>query len=81
MNTIKIVSIVTGCLWLAMSAMPARAADLPTPKGDVILTVSGAIGTTNEGDAAVFDLEMLKALPETSFKTSMIMHLPPFNAP
>ena len=51
-------------------AAPASAQDLPSPTGEVILTVSGAIQNTNSGDTAVFDLEMLKALEQGEIVTS-----------
>jgi hypothetical protein len=47
----------------------AKAQDLPMPTGDVILTVSGAIGARNAGDMAKFDLAMLEALPRHEIKT------------
>ncbi|KEO58229.1 molybdopterin-dependent oxidoreductase [Thioclava indica] len=46
--------------------------DLPLPKGDVILTVSGAIGITNVGNTAQFDLAMLEALKSETFETTTI---------
>jgi hypothetical protein len=45
------------------------AADLAKPVGEVILTVSGAIANTNGEGKAAFDLDMMKALPVTTFKT------------
>lgn len=51
-------------------AAPALAEDLAAPTGEVVLTVTGAIGATNQGDAAVFDLDMLKAMGEVTFETS-----------
>ncbi|MEO4041403.1 molybdopterin-dependent oxidoreductase [Hoeflea sp. CAU 1731] len=72
MNVTKIASTIAACLWISMFATAGQAAELPSPKGDVILTVSGEIGVTNRDDTAVFDLEMLKAMPEASFKTSTI---------
>jgi hypothetical protein len=51
-------------------AVPALAGDLPAPSGEVVLTVTGTIGATNQGDAAAFDLDMLKALGDVSFKTT-----------
>ncbi|GKX33594.1 MAG: oxidoreductase [Rhizobiaceae bacterium MnEN-MB40S] len=72
MNVIKITSTIAACLLTAIFASAGQTADLPSPEGDVILTVSGEVGATNHDDAAVFDLEMLKAMPETSFKTSTI---------
>lgn len=51
-------------LALALSLIPnaAIAADLATPTGKVILTVSGNITTANAGGKAEFDREMLEAL-------------------
>lgn len=53
-----------------LGAVPAIAQELTAPSGEVVLTVTGAIGVTNQGDAAVFDLEMLKAIGEVSFTTT-----------
>lgn len=44
-------------------AAAAAAAPLPAPGGTPILTVTGKISVKNTGEAAVFDLAMLKALP------------------
>lgn len=57
---------------LVLGALPVLAQDLATPEGDVILTVSGLIDTTNAGDTAQFDLEMLEDLDKTTFETSTI---------
>lgn len=46
------------------------AADLVTPSGAVILTVSGKIGVSNRGNEAVFDLGMLRALSQKTLKTT-----------
>jgi hypothetical protein len=43
-------------------AAPAKAAELAKPAGDVVLTVTGKIGTVNSEGAALFDLPMLEAL-------------------
>jgi hypothetical protein len=43
-------------------SMAATAEQLPMPTGEVILTVSGAIGKTNSQGGAKFDLDLLKAL-------------------
>ncbi len=51
------------------SAALVNAADLAKPAGEVVLTVSGAITNTNGEGKVAFDLEMLKALPVTTFKT------------
>lgn len=52
-------------LAVLLIAPSLRAAPLPTPKGKVILTVSGAIENTNAGGVADFDLDMLEALGMT----------------
>lgn len=55
-----------------LGAGAAFAADLPAPEGEVILTVSGDIAATNDGDTATFDLAMLESLGVTEFETSTI---------
>lgn len=49
---------------------PAAAEALPVPTGEIVLTVTGDIQVTNQGDSAVFDAEMLKAIGEVTFETS-----------
>ena len=51
---------------------PAQAEDLETPTGEVVLTVSGNIAQTGPEGVALFDMEMLQALPQRSFETSTI---------
>lgn len=51
----------------AVCALPAQA--LPPAKGKVILTLSGKVAEKNTADAAVFDLDMLKKLPQKTFVT------------
>lgn len=46
------------------------AGDLPKPTGEVILTVSGNLANTNNGDEAQFDRAMLAALGTTEITTS-----------
>ncbi len=53
-------------------AAPALAGDLPEPTGAPVLTVTGAIGQTNRNGAAVFDLDMLRALGERDVRTTTI---------
>jgi hypothetical protein len=48
------------------------AAELARPAGEIILTVSGAIAETNAEAVAEFDLDMLKAMPVTTFSTTTI---------
>lgn len=54
-------------------AEPLAAQDaLPLPENDPVLTVTGEITVTNQGDAAVFDREMLEGLETVTFTTSTI---------
>ncbi len=50
-------------------AFPAWAASLAKPEGRVLLSVTGDITRTNDGDAAVFDREMLESLDWTRIET------------
>ncbi len=60
-------------LAVLMLAAPAFAEEpLQAPEGEVVLTVTGAIDTTNGDGAALFDLEMLGGLPATEFETETI---------
>lgn len=49
---------------------PVSAAELATPTGRVILTVTGDIENVNAGDIAEFDAEMLAALEQGSITTT-----------
>lgn len=51
------------------TATRAIAAPLGKPQGKVILTISGLISNTNNGDKAEFDLPMIEALGVQSFTT------------
>lgn len=53
-----------------LAAAPLAAEDLPQPTGEIILTVTGDIAATNDGESAVFDVEMLRNMGEVSFSTS-----------
>lgn len=66
MSVAKVLGI--GLVLMASSTM-ATAADLAKPVGEVLLTVSGAIANTNGDGTAAFDIEMLKAMPVTTFTT------------
>lgn len=48
----------------------AQAAELPKPKGEVILTVTGKISNTNAPGKAEFDRDMLVALGVSEIKTT-----------
>ena len=55
-----------------MAPLAVLAEELPAPEGDVILTVTGAIANTNDGEAENFDRAMLEALENRTFETSTI---------
>lgn len=48
----------------------ASADTLPTPAGDVVLTVSGNLANVTNDEGAVFDIEMLRNLPQVKFTTA-----------
>ncbi len=50
----------------------SMAQEMEAPSGDVVLTVSGDLSMTNDGDQLLLDLDMLMALPATTFETSTI---------
>jgi hypothetical protein len=51
-----------------LGVRPAWALDKPTQA--VVLTVSGRVRMSNQGDAAHFDMPMLEAMRQSSFTTS-----------
>lgn len=59
---------------LAILALPQNLAaeTLPAPTGEVLLTITGEITQTNDGDAALFDRAMLETLDPVTFTTSTI---------
>ena len=60
-------------LWAGgLTALPASAETLPSPQGDILLTVTGNLTNTNAEGAAQFDLAMLESLPVTEFSTSTV---------
>lgn len=54
---------------VAGSAARATGA-LPSPAGKPILTISGRITRTNEGESAIFDRPMLEGLEQAGFQTT-----------
>jgi hypothetical protein len=56
--------------FVVMIPVCATAGELPSPKGPVVLTVSGRIANTNAGKTAEFDLAMLEALPGRTAKVN-----------
>ncbi len=53
-----------------LTVPPVLARQLPQPEGNVILTVSGSIGSTTDGDVARFDRQMLEELGMTTVETA-----------
>ena len=53
-------------------SISAPAAALDAPRGEVLLTLTGAISTTNAGDAAQFDRDMLEAFEAVEIATTTI---------
>ena len=53
-----------------LSCLPASADPLATPTGEPILTISGAVEKTNQGDTAVFDSAMLELLGMATITTT-----------
>ena len=57
---------------IAGAALAARAPAvlaLESPRGTVVLTVSGRVALPNDGPRAVFDMAMLEQMPQGSFTT------------
>jgi hypothetical protein len=54
--------------------LPAGVQALNAPAQAPVLDIIGAVGTTNQGAAAVFDLAMLSALPQHRIKTRTPWH-------
>lgn len=52
-----------------LALRPVAAADLPSPTGPVILTVSGQVAHTNGDGVAAFDAAMLQALPQIAVES------------
>jgi hypothetical protein len=69
-NTMKAI-ILAPLLWVVLAGV-AAASDLAAPRGEVILTVTGAISRTNGEGAARFDRAMLESLPQHGFITTSV---------
>jgi len=54
---------------MTFAATAVAAAPLPKPQGEPILTISGNIANTNDGEVARFDREMLEAIGTTKLTT------------
>ena len=58
------------CVILGLiAAFAAQVHALERPREQVVLTITGQIGVSNQGGAAVFDMAMLEALPQHRFAT------------
>ena len=66
----RIISGMLTALLAMVFATAAAAGALPRPQGPTVLEVQGAIGKTNAEGAALFDMEMLQALPVARLETS-----------
>jgi len=60
------------CVALLSGAFASFASDLPPPKDDVVLTVSGRIGVTNGPEGAALDIPALEAMDPVTFETTTI---------
>ncbi len=64
--------------WIGAALLVSvNALALEAPQGRVILTIKGAVSTPNQGDTAVFSMEMLARLPQTTFVTRTPWHKKP----
>jgi hypothetical protein len=65
---------ISGACLLALVGVSASASaeTLPAPQGEVILTVSGAITTTNGDGVFALDADLMATLPQHEFATSTI---------
>ncbi|WP_425040316.1 molybdopterin-dependent oxidoreductase [Primorskyibacter sp. S187A] len=57
---------------MAWSSVAAMAEALKTPEADIVLSVSGDIAQTNAEGLAVFDMDMLRAMPVETITTTTI---------
>lgn len=74
MQTIRNIwlGVMGACLLAALAPGAATAETLPAPAGEVILTVSGAISTTNGDGVLALDAGLLASLPQHAFTTATI---------
>lgn len=62
MSALRFLPLMAAAFWLTGLVTTASAQDLPTPQGEVILTIDGAIAHTNVDGTAQFDRKMLEGL-------------------
>ena len=63
-------AMIAGIALIVLAGNLSHAGALPKPEGRVVLTVSGKIQNTNDGDTAKLDLKMIQALPGKTIRTS-----------
>lgn len=56
-------------VWFCLCCWSALAWGLPAPRGEVVLTLEGALHARNHGALAELDLPMLMALPQHEIRT------------
>ena len=65
-------SVICSIALATFAASPLWAGTLAVPEGEVILTVSGALESTNVEGTAQFDFKMLEAMSDEAFETTTI---------
>jgi hypothetical protein len=63
-------TMIAGVALFMLGGNLSHAGALPKPEGRVVLTVSGNIANTNDGDVAKLDLKMIQTLPGRTIRTS-----------
>lgn len=62
-------SLILAAAMAALTVMPSFAAELPTPEGRVVLSVSGSIEHENQEGLAQFDADMMRGLDWREIET------------
>jgi len=65
-----IAALVTASFYFSATAQARDLSDLPAPEGPIVLEVRGALSQANSGEAAHFDMEMLRSLPAVRLETT-----------
>lgn len=69
LHIFKIIIVIVAFVALSNTAF-AACDPLPSPKGDILLTITGNVECANNGDKADFDRTMLEQLPTTALTTT-----------
>lgn len=67
---VALATIAVLCIWSRSAVNAESGSDIPKPKGEVVLTVTGQIGRTNAPGRAEFDWDMLKTFDIKTLNTS-----------